>query len=283
MHFQKSHVNKKQHALCGECWHWRLFWEFSLDKVRKFATTLQKHLPQNNIMADVPYLSVERAKWIGFGELWPLSCIANAKHWTPKQNREYQQAFEKQKFAMQKALEVETPDAKESRMFFCGARAPSSSDEVFDKCWSIKEIEKIIEFKKGLIFGLEHGRDRNEAMLAQTKSEVVVLETQQMELVENFYKNCPQHFQRYKLHAFTRQTETEFNGEGGGIEESTEVNVANLGKRRAMKEPVDSASLPKKVIPSESSEYWLSKNRIRTAMTILSWDVETGVGDEDVL
>ena len=144
-------------------------------------------------MGDVPDLSGQQAKWIGFGELWPLSCITNAKHWTPKQNHEYQQAFDKQKYAMEKALEVEMPAAKKSRKFFLDARATCSSDEIFDECWSMKEIQKIIEFKKGLICGLENRRDHNKSMLTETKSEVVLLETQLIELVEKFYNRYPEH------------------------------------------------------------------------------------------
>lgn len=216
-----------------------------------------------------------RAAWIGYGDLWPRLCIINAADWTTKQNQEYEEAWRVQKSAMEHALKVETPLAKKMRLGWIGACAPNSSDDVFDKCWSVKEIEKIMEFKKGVIYGLESSRERNEEMLATTKLELKTLSTQHVLLLEKCYADDPEHLDRKQLRVFIR------NGHSGNVVKTNDAEAAEiaevkdtlLGKRQLDQDDTKVHSMTlQAVVPGESSVYWLELNRIRKAVEILSWE-----------
>jgi len=214
-----------------------------------------------------------RAPWIGYGDLWPRRCIINAGSWTAKQNREYEEAWLVQKSAMKHALKTETPEAKQMRLGWIGACAPNPADDVFDKCWSVKEIEKTMEFKKGLIYGLESSRDRNEEMLTKTKLELAVLSAQHAGLLERFYADDPEHLERKHLRIFTRNDYLDYVGNDVKID-NAEINATLLGKRPMSQDDMEVkvTTRLRAVDPGESIEYWLKLNRIRKAVEILSWE-----------
>jgi len=91
----------------------------------------------------------------------------------------------------------------------------------------VKKIGKTMEFKKGVIYGLESARDRNEEMLATTKLELKTLSTQHASLLEKFYANDPEHLDHKQLRVFTR------NCHSGNVvkTDDAEVNDTLVGKR----------------------------------------------------
>lgn len=224
--------------------------------------------------------SNERATWIGYGDLWPRSSIVNTITWTPKQNTEYQAAYDVQKIAIQRALAAETPEAESRRTGWVGGRCPDPSNKVFDKCWALKEVEKSMEFKKGLICGLEHGRDRNENMLAAAKLELVKLSEWHVALLEKFYAHDSEHLNRKKLCVFTRDDDAGSDVEILDVDTSASV----LGKRSVGEgHAAGGASKRARVaVPGETSEYWLQSNRLTKGLKILSWDKHHDDGDVHV-
>jgi len=250
-----------------------LFWAIGLEKAlnkdqiaKKFTQT---HTMNIKSTASLPScVPLTRAAWIGNGDLWPRASIVNTITWTPKQNAEYQEAYDVQKYAIVRALLAEPPAAKEMRMGWIGACAPNPADDFFDKCWSMKEIEKTI--KKGLIYGLENGRDRKEEMLTETKLELAVLSKQHAALLEKFYADDPAHLDRKRLRVFTRND----NSGSDAKTNDAEMHITLLGKRPLSEDDtMDKVSNRlQAVVPGETSEYWLTLNRMRKAVEILSWD-----------
>jgi hypothetical protein len=62
---------------------------------------------------------------------------------------------------------------------------------VLDKIWKLKEVEKKIQFKKGLFCGLEISRESNNSLWELSKSQVVLLQSEQMKILKEIDKINP--------------------------------------------------------------------------------------------
>jgi len=204
--------------------------------------------------------SMSRAKWIGNGDLFHIDCVVN-KGWTAMQNLQYQDAYKKQKEAIKSAVKNESKKAKEAREAWDGVISPNPENLTSHMIWKLKEVEKKIEFKKGLICGLQMCRESNDSLLELSKSEVLSLEVEQMKILEQIDKRDREILGLRKMCIFKK-------------EEDSISDVSNLGKRclENSDEGEDKTSVKKTVVPGETIEYWLRGTHMVKAMRILSWD-----------
>ena len=204
--------------------------------------------------------SMSRAKWIGNGDLFHIDCVVN-KGWTAMQNLQYQDAYKKQKEAIKSAVKNESKKAKEAREAWDGVISPNPENLTSHMMWNLKEVEKKIEFKKGLICGLQMCRESNDSLLELSKSEVLSLEVEQMKILEQIDKRDREILGLRKMCIFKK-------------EEDSISDVSNLGKRclEDSDEGEDKTSVKKTVVPGETIEYWLRGTHMVKAMRILSWD-----------
>jgi hypothetical protein len=203
---------------------------------------------------------MSRPDWIGTGDLFPISCVVN-HHWTSMQNLEYENAYKKQKVVIKCAIKNEKNTAKQARLDWDGMISPNPENLVLDKIWKLKEVEKKIQFKKGLICGLEISRESNDSLWELSKSEVVLLEVEQIKILKEINKMNPDVLESRMMCIFEKK-------------EPMINDVSSLGKRSLDNpdEAENKTSVKKPVVPGETIEYWLTGTRMVTAMRILKWD-----------
>ena len=180
-----------------------------------------------------------RAAWLGCGALYARRTLCNAAAWTAQQNREYETAFRVQQRDIETALTRESAPAKQRRTSPWTQRRPDQQDVLFDHFWPIKELESGIQFKKGLISGLEQSRDRNESLLEASERELVELQAQHAKLMLKFRPQYHHHLQRHGMNVFKcevensedEDSEVENGEDGGGEDEDGEVEDIKGRKR----------------------------------------------------
>jgi len=87
--------------------------------------------------------------------IWPRRVLLNAGTWSAEQKSEYDAAWEVQKQAILGALDLQKDESNE----ICGQAAPNDANDTFDAYFPIAGLSAKIQYQKGLVIGLENGRD----------------------------------------------------------------------------------------------------------------------------
>jgi hypothetical protein len=162
----------------------------------------------------------KRACWIGPDIIWPRCVLLNAGKWTYQQKREYDTAWAVQRQAILNGLARQTNESVELEKGRVGQCAPNYENQMFDAYFSIAELSNKIQFEKGVVMGLENGRDRNEAMLETSKSKIERMQENLIQVQEDFVKSYPKHLERNNQHFFIGPTHNQENTVG--LEEQLE-------------------------------------------------------------
>ena len=140
----------------------------------------------------------ERAFWIGPHMIWPRRVLLNAGTWSAEQKSDYDAAWEVQKQAILGALDLQKDESNE----ICGQAAPNDANDTFDAYFPIAGLSAKIQYQKGLVIGLENGRDRNEGMLEEAKKNIIDMELDLIKMQEGFETEYPEHLERNKQYIF---------------------------------------------------------------------------------
>jgi len=119
-----------------------------------------------------------------------------------KKNSEYDAAWEVQKEVILKGLALQTDESVRLEKEKYGQAAPNYTNLTFDAYFPIAELFAEIQYQKGLVIGLENGRDRNEGMLHEAKHNIKHIELELIEIQENCVMKCPEHLERNNQHIF---------------------------------------------------------------------------------
>jgi len=149
-----------------------------------------------------PSTAYKRAFWIGPHMIWPRNVLLNAGTWSAEKKSEYDAAWEVQKQAILKGLALQTDESVRLEKEKYGQAAPNYGDLAFDAYFPIAELSAKIQYQKGLVIGLENGRDRNEGMLQEAKQNTKHMELELIEMQEDFATNYPEHLERNNQHIF---------------------------------------------------------------------------------
>ena len=149
-----------------------------------------------------PSTTYKRAFWIGRHMIWPRRVLLNAGTWSAEKKSEYDAAWEVQKQAILKGLALQTDESVRLEKEKYGQAAPNYTDITFDAYFPIAELSAKIQYQTGLVMGLENGRDRNEGMLQQAKHTIKRMESELIDMQEDFVTKYPEHLQRNNHHIF---------------------------------------------------------------------------------
>jgi len=133
-----------------------------------------------------------------------------------------------------------------------GQSAPKYTNLVFDAYFPIDELSGKIQYETGVVMGLENGRNRNEAMLENSKLKIKHVQEKLIEMQEDFVKHYPEHLERNNQHIFI-----------GPVQNDEET----LGQKRQLEqiEPVQ----------AENADFWEgSKLCIGSKMLMCADDIE---------
>jgi hypothetical protein len=144
----------------------------------------------------------KRALWIGHDMIWPRCVLLNAGKWNYKQKCEYDAAWAVQRQAILKGLANQTNESVRIKEEKVGQCAPDYTKMVFDAYFPIAELSGKIQYEKGVVMGLENGRDRNEAMLETSKLRIEQMQENLTKMQEDFVKSYPHHLERNNRHFF---------------------------------------------------------------------------------
>jgi len=219
-----------------------------------------KHIMlKHSLIAKSPYI---RPKWLGYGRLMPGNTIIDTLVWSPEKIAEYEEAFEVQRNAIEKAIDLESVEEKERRRTWCGACAPDHSDSIVDLFVCMAEKMGAIQLKKGFIMGLEHATKRDESMLTQAKQDLCTLHQLYVDFVKSEWSRSEKQLMRQNICVFIKEDKDDDYEEQATTVEHGSVNTS---KRRLL-----SKARGKQPILVETHEYWLERGNLVDGMQILS-------------
>jgi len=143
----------------------------------------------------------ERPDWIGAGYLYDPRLLINTKKWTLQMFAEYKHAFDMQEIEILEDDHVQPPTLPP----FNREDARTSLERFQDDFKPISNIEAVIYHCRGVIIGLEMGRERNCKMWSDTKKELEDAEEKHLELTIKFWKLYPEYLVRKGQCVFERE------------------------------------------------------------------------------
>ena len=214
---------------------------------------------QHSPVANPHYI---RPKWLGHGRLMPGNTIIDMLVWSPEKIAEYDEAFDVQRNAIEKAIDLESAEDKERRRTWCGACAPDHADSIVDFFVCLAEKMGAIQLKKGFIMGLKHATKLDESMLTEAKQDLATLHQQYVDFVKSEWSCCEKQLMRQNICVFVKE-DTDDDDE---VQETTvEHGSVNTSKRRLL-----SKARGKQPILVETHEYWSERENLVDGMQILS-------------